>query len=168
MVTGYELYIVPGHEHDPHGGQFVHNDVHPTATRIDVTEFMTHWTPEESHNAPAMFANDKTAEEIAAELNDGLNFNLLIPETAMQGVHPDGKYSIYLAAKYGNTPYDDSFHAMTPLVTNISGISDIAADTTDAPERWYNLSGVEVSANPTAPGVYIARRGNISRKVVVK
>lgn len=51
-----------------------------------------------------------------------------------------------------------------------AGVDDITADSAqdaDAPVRLFNLQGVEVGAENAAPGIYIERRGNQARKIVI-
>ena len=55
----------------------------------------------------------------------------------------------------------------TKLWEEFAGIEDVSADNADAPERWYDLTGIEV-AKPTVPGVYIKVCGGKSEKVIVR
>lgn len=48
-----------------------------------------------------------------------------------------------------------------------SGIAGIAADE-NAPVQYYNLNGMQVSADNMTPGVYVRRQGNTAVKVLVK
>ena len=49
------------------------------------------------------------------------------------------------------------------------GVDEIAVDgAEDAKVVYYNLNGVEVAADNMVPGIYIEKKGNKSRKVVVK
>lgn len=48
-----------------------------------------------------------------------------------------------------------------------SGIAGIAADE-NAPVEYYNLNGMQVSADNLTPGVYVRRQGNTAVKVLVK
>lgn len=49
--------------------------------------------------------------------------------------------------------------------TSIDAI--IASEGADVPAEYYTLQGVRVD-NPTAPGIYICRRGNVCEKILVK
>ncbi|MCI5977912.1 MAG: hypothetical protein MRZ32_03115, partial [Bacteroidales bacterium] len=53
-----------------------------------------------------------------------------------------------------------------------SGVEDIAVDEegvdADAPVLYYNLNGVQISAENLTPGLYIRVQGNKSSKVVIK
>lgn len=53
-----------------------------------------------------------------------------------------------------------------------SGISDITADTADAPVEYYTLQGIRVPAPtagaPLAPGLYLRRKGNKSGKILIR
>ena len=53
-------------------------------------------------------------------------------------------------------------------VTEMSGISGIEADDSDAPAEYYNLNGVRVNADNLTPGIYIKRQGSKATKVLVK
>ena len=43
----------------------------------------------------------------------------------------------------------------------------MAADSDTSAARYYNLQGIEVDASHLAPGIYIVRQGNKSRKTLV-
>lgn len=50
-----------------------------------------------------------------------------------------------------------------------SAITLPAADSeTDGPEMWYNLQGISVEADTTVPGIYLVRKGTVTRKVIVR
>ena len=53
--------------------------------------------------------------------------------------------------------------SMTVTCVRTAAVSDITADTADAPARWYTLQGVALPDRPTAPGLYIRRTGNASK-----
>lgn len=49
-----------------------------------------------------------------------------------------------------------------------AGVSDIIADDSDAPVRYYTPAGIEVSADALIPGLYITRQGTRSSKTVIR
>lgn len=50
-----------------------------------------------------------------------------------------------------------------------SAITLPAADAeADSPEMWYNLQGISVDADTTVPGIYLVRKGTVTRKVIVR
>ncbi len=50
-----------------------------------------------------------------------------------------------------------------------SAITLPAADAeADGPEMWYNLQGISVDADTTVPGIYLVRKGTVTRKVIVR
>lgn len=49
-----------------------------------------------------------------------------------------------------------------------AGIEGVAADSDTSAARYYNLQGIEVDASHLAPGIYIVRQGNKSRKTLVR
>lgn len=194
-IEEYELYLIPGEGHDPVNDKtYDHTKMHAKATRIDLGDFHHHHTPEATPaNAPKR-AIEKDPDQIAAELNDGLNFNLLIPESKMAATDPNGKYSVYVAAKHtaasaADFGTDRTFHAMTAVGNPNTGVNDVIAGNMDAaitvnggvitilgsngPASIYTASGVEVYNGgdgdvTVAPGMYIVRAGKTVRKVTVK
>ncbi|MCM1036615.1 MAG: hypothetical protein NC406_04745 [Bacteroides sp.] len=48
----------------------------------------------------------------------------------------------------------------------LTGIDGITAD--DAPARYYDMRGIEVSADALQPGIYIERRGAATRRIIVR
>ena len=48
------------------------------------------------------------------------------------------------------------------------GIEDVDAEYTDVPAVYYNLQGVQVSADELIPGIYVKVQGNKAEKVVVR
>ena len=59
--------------------------------------------------------------------------------------------------------------AASYILKGSSAVDDIAIDNaTEAPVRYYNLSGVAVPAENLTPGVYIKVQGDKATKVVVK
>lgn len=50
-----------------------------------------------------------------------------------------------------------------------SAITLPAADAeADGSEMWYNLQGISVEADTTVPGIYLVRKGTVTRKVIVR
>lgn len=49
-----------------------------------------------------------------------------------------------------------------------TGIEDITADITTAPEEYFNLQGMQVSADTLTPGIYIRRQGSRTSKIIVR
>lgn len=50
-----------------------------------------------------------------------------------------------------------------------SAITLPAADAeADGPEMWYNLQGISVDADTTVPGIYLVRKGTVTRKIIVR
>lgn len=50
-----------------------------------------------------------------------------------------------------------------------SAITLPAADVeADGPEMWYNLQGISVEADTTVPGIYLVRKGTVTRKIIVR
>lgn len=52
-------------------------------------------------------------------------------------------------------------------VSGMLGVEDIAVDNANEPARYFNLQGIEV-ANPTPGNLYIEKRGNTVRKVIIR
>ncbi len=58
--------------------------------------------------------------------------------------------------------------ASTQTIKVMTGVESALVDeASDAPAVYYNLQGIQVDPARVVPGVYIERRGNISRKVVI-
>ena len=49
-----------------------------------------------------------------------------------------------------------------------SAVSELEAEDSEAVEEMYDLSGVKVSRENAAPGIYVVRKGSKVRKVVIK
>lgn len=62
---------------------------------------------------------------------------------------------------------EDTKVAVT-FTSNFAAIFDIINDGSNAPQRIYNLQGVEVNVNNIVPGIYIVRQGNKVSKVYIK
>lgn len=48
-----------------------------------------------------------------------------------------------------------------------AAIDDVEIDPLDAPTEYFNLQGIRID-NPTAPGLYIRRRANLTDKIIVR
>lgn len=46
-----------------------------------------------------------------------------------------------------------------------SGLDAVAIDNTDAPVYWYNLQGIAINPATAAPGLYLRRQGNETKKI---
>lgn len=53
---------------------------------------------------------------------------------------------------------------------NGSGVKEVYAEPTDADitEEWFSITGTKVNGDNVVPGIYIIRRGNLSKKVIVR
>ena len=49
-----------------------------------------------------------------------------------------------------------------------TGITEVEADSTDAPVEYYNIQGMRVNADSLTPGLYIRRQGRNAVKIYVK
>ena len=55
------------------------------------------------------------------------------------------------------------------VVVGLSGVENIEIEAgTDATAEYYNLQGIRVAADNLTPGLYIERRGNTARKIIVR
>lgn len=75
-------------------------------------------------------------------------------------------YGLRLDQADGPVTMKGTFYVDDIALTSQSGIADIIGDAVDAPAVYYNLQGIRID-NPTEPGVYIERRGTVSRKVTI-
>ena len=62
---------------------------------------------------------------------------------------------------------DFSTMKLTVTKSDLTNAADVTVTETAAPV-YYNLQGIEVSADNMAPGVYIERRGTTTRKIMVR
>lgn len=114
-----------------------------------------------------------------AEWNEGINYGLNSIARATLSAPVDENIAIHHAGS-NNIIFDNEYNGTIKLSLpegagkdgsvmfmskNLSGVSDIKADT-QAPPEYYNLQGMPV-ANPDN-GIYIVRRGNTISKVYVK
>lgn len=49
-----------------------------------------------------------------------------------------------------------------------SGIADTVVAPAVGPARYYNMQGIEVSADALTPGLYIERRGTVTTKIIIR
>lgn len=68
--------------------------------------------------------------------------------------------------------YVSGHHTGVMATTGFNPPSAITLPTADAeadgPEMWYNLQGISVDANTTVPGIYLVRKGTVTRKIIVR
>jgi hypothetical protein len=77
----------------------------------------------------------------------------------------EGTYYIAFRA-VENTMYD--YITALSIVQDVeTGIESVEAEANDADAHFYNIQGIEVKGN-RAPGIYIVKRGNTVKKVLVK
>ncbi|MDE5922808.1 MAG: hypothetical protein K2G79_04870, partial [Muribaculum sp.] len=91
--------------------------------------------------------------------NDLYGFPVRYADIVFYGVKP--------GERIGWTNYQTLHEGYTPKkYTATSGIETEMADDSTAPAEYYNLQGVKVST--PSGGIFIERRGSVSRKVVFK
>jgi hypothetical protein len=77
----------------------------------------------------------------------------------------EGTYYIAFRA-VENTMYD--YITALSIVQDVeTGIESVEAEANDADAHFYNIQGIEVKGD-RAPGIYIVKRGNTVKKVLVK
>ena len=59
-----------------------------------------------------------------------------------------------------------SITSMTVTCQQAAGVADLTADDNE-PAIWYTLTGLRLQGQPTVPGMYICRRGDLTRTVAV-
>ena len=163
-VESYDLCFVPGYMtsvdyaaadfQDGENGHVLGNCIH-------IDDYISDFVPNTASRVRALNA------EINPEGEN--NFNILVPESALANKDANGEYSVYLKANYtpesGLTPSFHSLKSLEDLFT--TGVENILADSEEE-AVYYNLNGVEVSADNMAAGVYVRRQGNTATKVVIK
>ena len=195
-VDGYELMIVPGWHDSAAGSEFAHELGHTNGFNIEDPKYYHHAKYELTeatglrHAVARRAAEGKTDEEIAAELNSGLNFNRMIPEADLPVKDPDGHYSIYVKTNY--TPASGlkpTYHALsyvsdenTTSIDEVLGSTDdaviavrngeIVVNGTDSLVEVFALSGAKVYSGAAgtiavAPGIYLVKAGTQVKKVSV-
>lgn len=69
--------------------------------------------------------------------------------------------SLKVAARYSN-----GYVAMSePVMVSVASADIIGADSADA--EYFDLRGIRLGAFPTIPGIYIERRGDVTRKIAI-
>lgn len=120
-------------------------------------------------------ANDAGAIEAAYTLTpdeDTFNEAHVIWLEFNEAITAEGDYTIsfpaqcFEIAKYPSNWYSAPF-TLTFKVTDDSAIADIDADGTAAPAEYFTLGGMSIP-RPTAPGIYLCRRGSVTTKVAVR
>lgn len=89
----------------------------------------------------------------------------------VEGLAANGKYDYRVKA----VPVDQTaaaasaWTAYSTVDLSLSGVEnvDMEADT-DAPARYFNLQGIEVSASNLTPGIYIRLQGGRSEKIAIR
>ncbi len=196
-VDGYELMIVPGWHDSAAGSDFAHELGHTNGFNIEDPKYYHHAKYELTeatglrHAVARRAAEGKTDEEIAAELNSGLNFNRMIPEADLPVADPNGHYTIYVKTNY--TPASGlkpTYHALsyvsdenTTSIDEVLGSTDdaviavrngeIVVNGTDSLVEVFTLSGAKAYSGAAgtiavAPGIYLVKAGTQVKKVSVK
>ena len=58
--------------------------------------------------------------------------------------------------------------SVTLIPADEAGVDTVVSDGVAETTRWFTLSGVELARQPSAPGLYLKRRGHTTLKVVVR
>lgn len=148
----YALYLVP------------EDNVEAIPTRINLEKYHSAFRP-----SAADLLRTMADTPSAADLNDGLAYNLLIPENELESKSAAGKYAIVVGTNYKpEWNLEETRAEATPLGNATTGIDDIVADDLSAAEdtpRYFNLQGIEV-AEPIPGQIYILRQGTKSTKII--
>lgn len=92
------------------------------------------------------------------------------PENA--GIFPDNVYENALVVvpegSLANYQKQGWFRKFQHAQDTPTGVNDIVAGEVEAPAEYFNLRGVQVSADTLVPGIYIVRRGNTTTKIAVR
>lgn len=89
-------------------------------------------------------------------------------EHTLQNLDPtfDYAYTIVGSASRNFYNYTSLPSDMMFAKTSSSAIGEIEADSIEAEAEYFNLQGIAVPADALVPGIYIERRGSVSRKVI--
>ncbi len=86
---------------------------------------------------------------------------LTSPSFAAEKLDTDKK--IRIATRYSN-----GYVAMSePFAADASGVGSVIYDREAAPAVYFDLHGIRLPSRPTAPGLYIERRGGETRKIII-
>lgn len=65
-----------------------------------------------------------------------------------------------------NAAWIDAHQNIDEIAKAALGVDEIEIDA-DAPEEYFTIDGVKLSSRPTAPGIYILRKGSRSVKIAL-
>lgn len=89
---------------------------------------------------------------------------------SFEGLTPEYDHAYQVVASvtrnYSNYVSDPS--DVRIVKTSTSGVTDIEIEAADAQAEYFNLQGMPVAADALTPGIYIERRGTVTRKVLVR
>ncbi|MDE7472294.1 MAG: choice-of-anchor J domain-containing protein, partial [Muribaculaceae bacterium] len=87
-----------------------------------------------------------------------------VSDTTLAVTELDADKSLRVATHFANgcTSYSD------PATIDLSGIDNVTVDTENAEAEYFDMRGVRLNDRPTAPGLYIMRRGTTATKITVK
>lgn len=116
---------------------------------------------------PTIYAYNQYGVLIDTDVKD---YTLSCP-SVLGTISDDGKTFTATGSGYHALTVNVGGHTATIAVTvnGNGGIGDITAgDDSDKPVEYYNLSGVRISGDTLAPGIYIRRQGTKVEKITVK
>lgn len=117
--------------------------------------------------------NELSQEFVDIYFPDGIATGKFDPETNTLTFAPKAlniRYSANPAAWYAanqNGAFSLKLADDVKITPKPSGITEIIGETVDAEAEYYTLSGIKVNGE-LAPGIYVERRGDKTRKVVVR
>lgn len=117
------------------------------STAIELIEFKSSVAPH-FYELGNPTATAETANIFPQEVLD--NALVVVPEGALPNYERQGWFKF---AHAQDTP---------------TGVEGVIVEDTDAPAEYFNLRGVQVSADALVPGVYVVRRGNNTSKITVR
>lgn len=110
-----------------------------------------------------------TAADILRRLSRAGDTSHLVAYGSAGSYIPAGRHTIgSVTGTVAALTLCDPYGRIIPAIdVTLSGLDGIAADSADAPTEVYNLSGIRVSdsLDGLAPGIYIVRRGTVTRKI---
>lgn len=107
-----------------------------------------------AQNAPALYAEED---------NDGYT-----AYTKGESINVSGRANLKLRYTDGGTTYETAYMVYDKEEGALTGIGSIGTDTLEAEVRYYDLRGVEISADCLAPGLYIRRQGDKTTKIIIR